>query len=864
MFVREQGVGGRGCRRDRSPGTPLGELFLTPAGVEAVRTAAETGQPQTFQWHREETATEYTARVHPGPDGVSVVFTPTSAAVPDESDVEPAPSGDGNAEHGYTETDRTKQRLERNQRRFEAVLNDPQLLVGIVEPDGTTDHVNEAALARVDADREAVEGEPFPETPWWNHDEDLVEDVTEWLDRAAEGEYVEFDAVHPGQDDGEVVVTGTVRPVVDDTGEVESLIVSARDITERRSREVQLEEAEQRLDAIVQNTSEAIFIKEATGEYRFINEVGADVFGLEPEAVVGKTDEELFEAPSAAAIRRDDSAVMAAGTPSTMEVVRYVDGEKHVFIDNKFPYRDETGEVVGLMGVSRDITERKDREQELEATKNTLAAVVESAPNPIVMLDSDHRVTLWNESATQVFGWTADAVVGEPAPFVPEQRRPQFERILDSVDEQGTIHSTETVCRANDGDRIDVSLSLTTVETSEGTEYLAILEDIRERKSYQRAIEALHDATRDLIDADSRREAAERTVDAANELLGFEAPTVWVPTESHDGLELAAHSDTLAPHLPDDPVTHDRGDWLWELYEQEEIEILDTLQRDEIAPNRPLGSAIFVPLGSYGILSCAALEQRTITDDQRYLAETLGQNATTVLQSLDRKATLKDQRNDLEMLDQMVRHDIRNDLQAVFGYADALKPRVDEGTQETLDRILANTESAVELTRSARELAEVMLQDDATADPIPLRRTLRGQLDNVQRAHSNVEVSIEESIPGIHVRANEMLPSVFRNLLTNAVQHNDKETVEIDVAATERSDSVVVEVADNGTGIDETRKDTITDEGETGLDSTGTGIGLYLVQTLLDTYGGDLRIDDNEPEGSVFTVELPKAESATP
>ncbi len=70
--------------------------------------------------------------------------------------------------------------------------------------------------------------------------------------------------------------------------------------------------------------------------------------------------------------------------------------------------------------------------------------------------------------------------------------------------------------------------------------------------------------------------------------------------------------------------------------------------------------------------------------------------------------------------------------------------------------------------------------------------------------------------------------------------------------------AVQVRVADNGPGIPDDRKEEIFDEGETGVDSDSTGLGLFLVHTLVERYEGTVWIEDNEPEGRVFVVELPK------
>jgi signal transduction histidine kinase len=102
-----------------------------------------------------------------------------------------------------------------------------------------------------------------------------------------------------------------------------------------------------------------------------------------------------------------------------------------------------------------------------------------------------------------------------------------------------------------------------------------------------------------------------------------------------------------------------------------------------------------------------------------------------------------------------------------------------------------------------------------------------------------------------------MLSSVFRNLLKNAVQHNDTDDPEVTVSATTGDGTVEVAVADNGPGVPDERKEEIFGQGEKGLESSGTGIGLYLVRTLVERYGGDVRVEDNDPEGSVFVVRLP-------
>ncbi len=228
----------------------------------------------------------------------------------------------------------------------------------------------------------------------------------------------------------------------------------------------------------------------------------------------------------------------------------------------------------------------------------------------------------------------------------------------------------------------------------------------------------------------------------------------------------------------------------------------------------------------------------------------------------DAAERLKRQRDDLRLLNQVTRHDIRNDLQVVGAYAELLDDHVDEQGQEYLDVIKRNTDSAVALTTTVRDLAEVMLRDEAEPGRVSLERTLSQQVEEIRSAYSEAVFTVEGSLPAVEVRADEMLTSVFRNLLRNAVQHNDKTPPTVAVSATvdEANDLAEVRIADNGPGIPENQRDDVFGKGEKGLDSPGAGIGLYLVRSLVEIYGGEVWVEDNEPEGTVFVVRLRLAE----
>ncbi len=218
------------------------------------------------------------------------------------------------------------------------------------------------------------------------------------------------------------------------------------------------------------------------------------------------------------------------------------------------------------------------------------------------------------------------------------------------------------------------------------------------------------------------------------------------------------------------------------------------------------------------------------------------------------------QRNDLQLLNQVMRHDIRNDLQLVEAYAELLDDHVDEEGEKYLTVIKESARNAVALTTSARDLSQVMLREEADLGSVSIDRSLAQQVEEVRSAYPGAVVTLEGSIPDHDVVGDEMLGSVFRNLLRNAIQHNDETPPQVTVSVIPGDDVVEVRIADNGPGIPADRREEVFGEGEKGLDSPGAGIGLYLVRSLVDLYGGDVWIEGNDPKGTVFVVSLPLAE----
>ena len=219
----------------------------------------------------------------------------------------------------------------------------------------------------------------------------------------------------------------------------------------------------------------------------------------------------------------------------------------------------------------------------------------------------------------------------------------------------------------------------------------------------------------------------------------------------------------------------------------------------------------------------------------------------------------KEREQELDALNRILRHDIRNDMNIIIGWGELLEEYLNEGEQEPLEKILSAANNVVDLTKVAREYAEAVVhKSDMEVKPVPLSSVLQDEVNLRKEMFPHAEFHLPDEIPQVEVKANEMLSSLFRNLLNNAVQHNDKDEPVVEIEVESLSDEVIVRIADNGPGIPTEIKASLFEEGEKSISSSGTGMGLAIVETLVEQYNGEIEVTENNPTGTVVHIHLPK------
>jgi len=228
----------------------------------------------------------------------------------------------------------------------------------------------------------------------------------------------------------------------------------------------------------------------------------------------------------------------------------------------------------------------------------------------------------------------------------------------------------------------------------------------------------------------------------------------------------------------------------------------------------------------------------------------------------EREQQLEHERERLEFMNRIIRHNLLNGMNVVDARAELLSGHVDPETADHLETVQSRVQDMVDLIETMRSFMQVLTEEDGEqTEPVALDAVLSAEVEKARNAYDAASVAYDPA-PDVFVVGNDLLPEVFENLLSNAVQHNDSPEPTVAVSARVDGDEAVVEVADDGPGIDEAMRDAIFEKGEKGFDSPGTGFGLYLVRELVASYDGAIDVRNRPEGGAAFTVRLPLASHA--
>ena len=260
----------------------------------------------------------------------------------------------------------------------------------------------------------------------------------------------------------------------------------------RRKASARHRAARQLLEAIVSKSTDAIFAKDLDGRYLLMNAQALRVAGKTEQEVIGHTDDALYPEEMARSIRKNDQQVLREQVAIESEhIVRGAQGPQ-VFFAVKAPLVDSRGNVVGLFGISRDITDRRRMNQALRESEARYRTMIEQSPDAIVVHRAG-RILYANPAALRMAGVaTAEEALGRRVlDFAPVDSRDEIGRLTRELfTSRNGWEVVEVQVRRSDGSVIDVAVRGSAIEFDGAAAVQIAMRDISGRKRAQRALQA--------------------------------------------------------------------------------------------------------------------------------------------------------------------------------------------------------------------------------------------------------------------------------------------------------------------------------------------------------------------------------------
>ena len=501
--------------------------------------------------------------------------------------------------------------------------------------------------------------------------------------------------------------------------------------------------------------------------------------------------------------------------------------------------------------------DRVEREQELANREQRLRTIVENMPVVLFAINQDRKLTLQVGKGLEEVGVEQNQMVGATV----DEMFGDSPAILDAID-QGL-----------DGDSVDVTVDLwgrtyqvwyqPIEEAGDVTTVIGVAMDVTEQQKRERGIQALHDATREMMQETDPETICQIAVDTAQNALELPTSAIWLRPDDNPRLEPFVWSTQAGEHFDELPVFEPRTSISWRVYEEGNPRVYDDVRDadDRHNPQTEMRSELIVPMGEYGVLSSGSTDPGLFEETDVVLAQLLAANTRAALERAEREDDLQRQTDQMEFFNSILRHDVLNGMTVIKGRAEFLTDELEGEQLRDAETIIDWSNDIVTIIQRVRTVLETLAgAGDPQLEPTDLSAALRSEVDRVRATYP--EVTFETDIPDhVTVQANELLGEVLGNVITNAVDHNETDGLRISVTVDghdETDDNVTVRIADNGRGIPDDIKEAIFRREETGhAKSTGSGFGLFFVDSMVTEYGGDVTVEDNEPRGAEFVIELP-------
>ena len=598
--------------------------------------------------------------------------------------------------------------------------------------------------------------------------------------------------------------------------------------------------------AVLEGMSDPVFVKDAEGQYLLINAATAAVFGKDRSEVIGTGPTEQFAGDAGQRVRDSDFRVMRDGIASTEEETLPTAMGERTYLVSKSPYRNAEGRVIGVIGVAKDITERK----RADSTIQRLLTAVEQSPAAVVITNVAGEIEYVNRKFSDITGHAQAGVIGRNPRFLKSGLTPlaTYQELWATI-LSGAVWHGEFQNRRKNHELYWNRATISPVKDANGTvtHFVAIQEDVTEQK---RAAVA-------LLESEGRYRA--------------------VADATFDGILLSRNGTIL-----------DANRGITEIFGYQRVDIVGRTMDQFVAPESRVEVQRLFGASVEGVFEVVGLRK----DGTKVRLECIVRNTThegeparlTALRDVSHRRLLEEQLRQSQKMEAVgrlaggVAHDFNNLLTVITSYSQLVMEDMGAADPRRADltEVQKAANGAATLTRqllafSRQQVLEpkVIALDEVVAGAGKMLKRLIGEdIELVTVLAPDLWAvkadpgQIEQVVMNLAVNARDAMPDGGKLTIETVNQELGQEYTE-EHRLVPPGSYVLLSVSDSGTGMDEATQARLFEPFfTTKAQGKGTGLGLATVYGIVKQSGGFIWVYSELGRGTTFKVYLPRVDEA--
>jgi PAS domain S-box-containing protein len=629
----------------------------------------------------------------------------------------------------------------------------------------------------------------------------------------------------------------------------------------RADADAELRRHEAQFREVIENSPAAVYLKDPDGRYRMINQEYLNRFQLVAKDVIGNTADGIFPGPLAARLKAQDKSVIAERRAKSFEVeMAYADGTTHAEIAIKFPIFGDDGAIVGIGGVTTDITEWAQAKAAVRRIEERYQEFFENAELVFLALDKNGRISSCNDHLASLTGHDRDDIVGADwiETFIPDDERSLVRKIFHETMKTGAVAVPphfENDILAKDGTHKTISWDSVINRDAEGRNsgITCVGVDVTARRHA-------------LIELHQEKERAEQYLAIAGSIIVALDARATITLINRKGCEVLGHSqaELIGANWIDTAIPEDQR--------QGVSDVLGRVMAGKIEPVECFENEVVTKSGARRLI---AWTNSYISDNDGNIVASLssGEDITDRTRAENEAKALQTRLAQVLRLSTMgemaagFAHELNQPLAAINNYAQGTLRHLRRGKTNAedlipaLEKLSAQAERAGEVIRRIRWFVQKNAPDKTPTD---LNQTIRNAAEFMQGEMIEHDIVLDfnlgEDLPKIPADAVQ-IQQVVMNLSRNAIEamkSTQRNPRRLTIGTTANADAgVEISVSDTGPGLSpdveaELFEPFVTDKPD------GMGIGLSICRSLVQAHGGSLRAESVLGEGTTFRFTIPQ------